>query len=116
MDGFGRQFKNNPIKNLTKSKTKSNCKKTKTKNHQQENEFSINTVFSLYFKSSVQNIHAADTVEFSLHFLFRCDQNHNFSLTLKNMKLREQTLKNSRNQNKKIMKNSENESKNSFSQ
>ena len=52
-----------------------------------------NTVFSLYFKIRAKKIHAAKPLAFSLHFLFRRDQNHYSNLTSKIMKMCEQILK-----------------------
>ena len=50
-------------------------------------------VFSLYFKIRAKKIHAAKPLAFSLHFLFRRDQNHYSNLTSKIMKMCEQILK-----------------------
>ena len=55
--------------------------------------FCSNTVFSLYFKIRAKNFHAAKPLAFSLHFLFRRDQNHYSNLTSKIMKMCEQILK-----------------------
>ena len=55
--------------------------------------FCSNTVFSLYFKIRAKKIHAAKPLAFSLHFLFRRDQNHHSNLTSKIMKMCEQILK-----------------------
>ena len=55
--------------------------------------FSSNTVFSLYFKFRAKTFHAAKPLDFSLHFLFRRDQNHLSNLTSKIMKMCEQILK-----------------------
>ena len=55
--------------------------------------FCSNTVFSLYFKIRKKKIHAAKPLAFSLHFLFRRDQNHYSNLTSKIMKMCEQILK-----------------------
>ena len=43
--------------------------------------FCSNTVFSLYFKFRVTKFHAAKSLAFSLHFLFRRDQNYYSNLT-----------------------------------
>ena len=64
-------------------------KKTTT----EKTNFCSNTVFSLYLKISAKKIHAAKPLAFSLHFLFRCDQNHHSNLTSKIMKMCEQILK-----------------------
>ena len=55
--------------------------------------FYSNTVFSLYFTIREKNIHDAKPLAFSLHFLFRRDQNHHSNLTSKIMKMSEQILK-----------------------
>ena len=55
--------------------------------------FCSNTVCSLYFKIRAKKIHAAKPLAFSLHFLFRRDQNHYSSLTSKIVKMCEQILK-----------------------
>ena len=52
-----------------------------------------NTVFSLYFKFRAKKFHAAKPLAFSLHFLFRRDQNHYSNLTSKIRKRCEQILK-----------------------
>ena len=55
--------------------------------------FCSNTVFSLYFKNRAKKFNAAKPLAFSLHFLFRRDQNHYSNLTSKIMKMCEQILK-----------------------
>ena len=55
--------------------------------------FCSNTVFSLYFKFRAKKFHATTPLGFSLHFLFRRDQNHYSNLTSKIMKMCEQILK-----------------------
>ena len=55
--------------------------------------FCSSTVFSLYFKIRAKKFHAAKPLAFSLHFLFRRDQNHYSNLTSKIMKMCEQILK-----------------------
>ena len=61
--------------------------------------FVQNTIFALYFKIRAKKIHAAKPLAFSLHFLFRRDQNHYSNLTSKIMKMCERlaTLKKLRN-------------------
>ena len=54
--------------------------------------FCSNTVFSLYLKNRVK-ISRRKTTRFSLHFLFRRDQNHYSNLTPKFMKMCEQIFK-----------------------
>ena len=55
--------------------------------------FCSNTVFSFYFKIRAKKCHAAKALAFSLHFLFRRDQNHYSNLTSKIMKICEQIFK-----------------------
>ena len=53
-----------------------------------------------YFKIRARKIHAAIPLAFSLHFLFRRDQNHYSNLTSKIMKMCEQILKKRQRPNK----------------
>ena len=55
--------------------------------------FCSKTVFSLYIKIRAKKFHAAKPLAFSLHFLFRRDQNHYSNSTSKIMKMCEQILK-----------------------
>ena len=55
--------------------------------------FCSNTVFSLYFKIREKQFYATKPLAFSLHFLFRCDQDHYSNWTSKIMKMCEQILK-----------------------
>ena len=55
--------------------------------------FCSNTAFSLYFKIRANKFHAAKPLAFSLHFLFRRDQNHYSNLTSKIMKMCDKILK-----------------------
>ena len=55
--------------------------------------FCSNTVFSLYFKIRAKKFHAAKSLAFSFHVLFRRDQNDYSNLTSKIMKMCEQILK-----------------------
>ena len=55
--------------------------------------FCSNTIFALYFKIRAKKTNAAKPLAFSLHFLFRRDQNHYSNLTSKIMKMCEQILK-----------------------
>ena len=59
------------------------------------NRIFVQTPFSHYFKIRAKKIHAAKPLAFSLHFLFRRDQNHYSDLTSKFMKMCEQILKDS---------------------
>ena len=53
----------------------------------------LKPIFSLYFKIRVKKFYAAKPLAFSLHFLFRRDQNYRFNLTSKIIKMCEQILK-----------------------
>ena len=65
-----------------------------------KSEFLFKHVFSLYFKIRANRFHAAKPLVFSLHFLFRRDQNHYSNLTSKIMKKCEQILKKRQRPNK----------------
>ena len=80
----------NPKKN---SKNQSEITACEQKTTTEKPNFCSNTVFSLYFKIRAKKIHAAKPLAFSLHFLFRRDQNHHSILTSKIMKMCEQILK-----------------------
>ena len=45
--------------------------------------FCSNAIFSIYFKIRAKKCHAAKTLAFSIHFLFRRDQYHYFNFTSK---------------------------------
>ena len=78
----------NPVKKIEKTE------KIKAKlPHVNKKPLASNTVFSLYFKFRAKKFHAAKPPAFSLHFLFRRDQNHYSNLTSKIMKMCEQILK-----------------------
>ena len=53
----------------------------------------VQTPFSHSFKFTAKKFHAAKPLAFSLHFLFRRDQNHYSNLTSKIMKMCEQIFK-----------------------
>ena len=91
---MGKLFrKKNPIQKIEKTGKIRVKLPHVNKNHYRETEFLFNTVFSLYFKIRAKKIHAAKPLAFSLHFLFRRDQNHHSNLTSKIMKMCEQILK-----------------------
>ena len=92
MNGLVKPFrkKSDPKKN---SKNQSQIAACEQKTTSQKANFCSNTVFSLYFKFGAKKIHAAKPLAFSLHFLFRRDQNHYSNLTSKIMKMCEQILK-----------------------
>ena len=83
----------NPIKNRKNSKNQSEIAACEQKTTTKKPNFCSNTVFSLYFKIRARKIHVAKPLAFSLHFLFRRDQNHYSNLTSKIMKMCEQILK-----------------------
>ena len=72
---------------------KNNLEKNQQKTTSEKANFCSNTVFSLNFKLRAQRFHAAKPLAFSLHFLFRRDQNHHSNVTSKIMKMCEQILK-----------------------
>ena len=75
------------------SKNQSEFAACEQKTTREKANFYSNTVFSLYFKIRAKKFHAAKPLAFSLHFLFRRDQNHYSNLTSKIMKMCEQILK-----------------------
>ena len=79
------------IEKTVKSQSEISACEQKTTTEKQN--FCSNTVFSLYFKIRAKKFHAAKPLAFSLHFLFRRDQNHYSNLTSKIMKRCEQILK-----------------------
>ena len=78
-----------------KEKTQNQCQSAacEQKTTSEEAIFCSNTVFSLFFKIRANKFHAAKPLAFSLHFLFRRDQNHYSNLTSKIMKMCEEILK-----------------------
>ena len=94
MNGLGKPFrKKSDPKNRKNSKNQSEIAACEQKTTTEKPNFCSNTVFSLYFKIRAKKIHAAKPLAFSLHFLFRRDQNHYSNLTSKIMKMCEQILK-----------------------
>ena len=87
-------LENNSIQKIeTTVKIKSEIAACKQKTTSEKANFCSNTVFSRYFKIRAKKIHAAKPLAFSLHFLFRRDQNHYSNLISKIMKMCEQILK-----------------------
>ena len=80
-------------KNRKNSENQSEIAPCEQKTTSEKVNFCSNTVFSLYCKIRVKKFHAAKPLVFSLHFLFRRDQNHYSNLTSKIMKMCEQILK-----------------------
>ena len=83
----------NPIQKIENRKNRSEIAACEQKTTTEKPNFYPNTIFSLYFKTRAKKIHAAKPLAFSLHFLFRRDQNHHSNLTSKIMKMCEQILK-----------------------
>ena len=84
----------NPIQKIEKTvKIKVKLPHVNKKTTSEKANFCSNTVFSLYFKIRAKKFHATKLLAFSLHFLFRRDQNHYSNLTSKIMKMCEQILK-----------------------
>ena len=75
------------------SKNQSEIAACEQKTTTEKPNFCSNTIFALYFKIRAKKIHAAQPLAFSLHFLFRRDQNHYSNLTSNIMKMCEQILK-----------------------
>ena len=94
MNGLGKPFR----KKIRSKKSKKNCKNQnetaacEQKTTTEKPNFSSNTVFSLYFKIRAK-FHAAKPLAFSLHLLFRRDQDDFTNLTSKITKKCEQILK-----------------------
>ena len=103
MDWENHLQKSDP-KNRKNSKNQSEIAACEQKTTTEKPNFCSNTVFSLYFKIRAKENHAAKPLAFSIHILFRRDQNHYSNLTSKILKMCEQILKHSR-------KNSGNDSK-----
>ena len=83
----------NPIQKIEKTVNQSEIAAYEQKTTSEKANFCSNTIFSLYFKIRAKKFHAAKPLAFSLHFLFRRDQNHHSNLTSKITKMCEQILK-----------------------
>ena len=94
VNGLGKPFRKKfDPKNRENSKNQSEIAACEQKTTTEKPNFCSNTIFSFYFKIRPKKIHAAKPLAFSLHFLFRRDQNHYSNLTSKIMKICEQILK-----------------------
>ena len=94
MNGLEKPFrKKSDPKNRKNSKNQSEIAACEQKTTSEKANFCSNPVFSLYFKFRAKKFHAAKPLAFSLHFLFRRDQNHYSNLTSKIMKMCEQIFK-----------------------
>ena len=105
MHGLGKQFRIKILsKNSKNSKDQSEIAACEQKITSEKANFCSNTFFSLYFKiiefqskfyysTRVTEFHAAKPLAYSLHLLFRRDQNHYSNLTSKIMKMCEEILR-----------------------
>ena len=93
MKGLGKPFRKKSYPKNLNSKNQSEIAACEQKTATEKPNFCSNNVFSLYFKIRAKKIHAAKPLAFSLHFLFRRDQNHHSNLTSKIMKMCEQIFK-----------------------
>ena len=97
LNGLEKPFrKKSDPKNRKNSKNQSEIAACEQKTTTDKANFCSNAVFLLYFKIRAKKFHAAKSLAFSLHFLFRRDQNHYSNLTSKIMKMCEQILKKKR--------------------
>ena len=72
---------------IKNSKNQSEIAACEQKTTSEKANFCLNTVFSLYFKFRAKKFPAAKPLFFSLHFLFRRDQNQYSNLTSKIIKI-----------------------------
>ena len=93
MDWENHLEKKSDPKNRKKCKNQSEIAACELKTTSEKANFCSNPVFSLYFEFRAKKFHAAKPLAFSLHFLFRRDQNHYSNLTSKIMKMCEQIFK-----------------------
>ena len=91
VNGLGKQFRKKI--RFENSKNQSGIAECEQKTTTEKPNFCSNTVFSLSIKIRAKKVHTAKPLAFSLHFLFRRDQNHYSNLTSKIMKMCEQILK-----------------------
>ena len=94
VNGLAKPFrKKTDPKNRKNSKNQSEIAACQQKTTTEKPNFCSNTIFSFYFKNRAKKIQTAKPIAFSLHFLFRRDQNHYSNLTSKIMKMWGQILK-----------------------
>ena len=85
VNGLGKTFrKKSDPKNRKNSKNQSEIAAFEQKTTTEKPNFSSNAFFSLYFRIGAKRFHAAKPLAFSLHFLFRRDQNHYSQFDFKN--------------------------------
>ena len=97
MHGLGKPFRKKIRSKKNRKKNRKNQSEIATceqKTTSEKENFSSNTVFSLYFKIRAKNFHATKPLDFSLNFMFRRDQDHHCNLTSKIMQMCEQIIKN----------------------
>ena len=92
MDSENHLEKKPDPKNRKNSKNQSEIAACEQKTTTEKPNFCSNTIFSLYFKIRAKKNSRRKPLAFSLHFLFRRDQNHYSNLTLIIMKMCEQIL------------------------
>ena len=81
VNGLGKPIrKKSDSKNRKNSKNQGEIAACEQKTTTEKPNFCSNTVFTL-FKIRAKKIHAAKSLAFSLHFLFRRGQNHYSNLT-----------------------------------
>ena len=76
-----------PIQKIENCKNLSEIAACEQETTTEKANFCSNTGFSLCFNFRAKKIHAAKPLAFSIHFLFRRDQNHYSNLTSKVMKM-----------------------------
>ena len=88
------QLEKIPIQKIEKnSNNQSEIDACEQKMTSEKANFCSNNVFSIYLKIRAKKFYTTKPLAFSLHFLFRRDQNHYSNLTSKIMKMCEQILK-----------------------
>ena len=86
-------YKQIQSKKSKNSKNRSEIAACEQKTTTEKPNFCSNTVLSLYFIIRAKKVHVTKPLAFSLHLLFRRDQNHYSNLTSKIIKMCEQILK-----------------------
>ena len=86
MNGLGKPFRKKirSKKSKNRLKNQSEIAACEQKTTSETANFCSTAVFALYFKIRAKKNHAAKPLAFSLHFLFRREQNHYSNLTSKN--------------------------------
>ena len=94
MNGLGKPFrKKSDPKNRKNSTNQSEIAACEQKITSEKANFCSNTIFSLYFERRAKKFYTAKLLAFSLHFLFRRDQNQYLNSTSEIMKMCEQIFK-----------------------